>query len=432
MRSIEELVRTISSLPEGDATEIAALAAGRAALEAAIEGQASRGRRPVRWARPTLASLHFVPVLLSCLVVLLIGAAALTLSRHHAPARPTAGAVGSGPLRWSSPRLIDREPQHGASIPLHGVSCPTISLCVAVDERGNVLTSRARSGRFGRWQTAAVDPSTPLEAVSCPSASLCFAVDSAGNLVWSRDPAGDARAWHRTRIDAARTPLSGISCRSASLCVATERDGRVLSSENPTSAGVWSAIRFGSPGGGELTGVSCPSTSMCVVVDVSGNVWSTTRPTGSRKQWHEAVNVTPLTSLYSISCASPSLCVAGDDVGETFSSTNPTDAEHPRALWGTGTGSAWHLTAVSGSRPGQAGNIHLALHAISCVLPSLCVAADIAGHVVSSTNPTGGRRAWRRQDVDGTTSLTGVSCPTAKLCLAVDSAGQMVIGHAAR
>jgi len=325
------------------------------------------------------------------------------------------GPLAAGPLSWSSPRLIDRQAHHGASIPLFGVSCPSVSLCVAVDQDGNVLTAHGRAGSFASWKIARIDDSNLLEAVSCPSASLCFTADNDGNVLWSTKPAGGVHAWHRVRIAAPKETAAGISCRSALFCLVAERGGVVLSSTKPTRVRPWHAVRLNY---GQLEGVSCPSKSLCVAVDFSGNIWSTTDPTGARRAWREVANVpTPLSGLYSISCASVSLCVAGNDLGSVVATTNPTAGRE-----------AWPTFTVD-PPTGSSGSWNT-ITAISCTLPSLCVAVDNAGHAVTSTNPTGGVTAWNAQNVDDTIALRGISCPDTKLCIAVDSAGQVIVGRA--
>ena len=47
---------------------------------------------------------------------------------------------------------------------------------------------------FTAWKEAHVDGSNFLTGVSCPSSSLCVAVDRSGNVVTSTNPAGGAAA----------------------------------------------------------------------------------------------------------------------------------------------------------------------------------------------------------------------------------------------
>ena len=147
----------------------------------------------------------------------------------------SAQAMTLSPLWWRSPALIDPvAPPAGGALP--GVSCPSTSLCVAVDGAGNVIASQDPAGSAAGWSLAHVD-SSPLVALSCPSVSLCVAVDAAGDVVASTNPAGGAAAWTVSSVPGARLPgpgVSGLSCQSASLCVAWPRGGKEACSSRPT------------------------------------------------------------------------------------------------------------------------------------------------------------------------------------------------------
>jgi hypothetical protein len=376
--------------------------------------KSSYGRPKHRVGSGGRAARGFAGAVRRLCLALILGLLAACVLGANAASPLASGAPASAPLSWSSPLLIDRHAHHGASIPISGISSPSASLCVAVDQDGRVLTSSGQAGSFASWKITKIDDSNLLESVSCPSASRCFAADNAGNVMWSTKPAGGIRAWHRTRISASTSAAAGISCPSASFCLVAGRGGLVRSSTHPTGRGLWHFVRLNY---GKLEGVSCPSKSLCVVVDFSGDIWSTTDPTGGRKPWREVANVpTPLSGLYSISCASVSLCVTGNDLGSIVATTNPTAG---REAWPTFTVDP----PVASPGPGNT------ITAISCKLPSLCVAVDSAGHAVTSTNPTGGVNAWQVQEADDTIRLAGVSCPSTKLCAAVDSAGQVIIGR---
>jgi len=99
------------------------------------------------------------------------------------------------------------------------VSCPSVSLCVAVDSAGNVVTSTNPIGGRRAWTVTRVDRRIALNAVSCPSVSLCVAVDGAGNVVTSKRPMGGRRWWRLATVDRVEV-LSGVSCASESQCVA--------------------------------------------------------------------------------------------------------------------------------------------------------------------------------------------------------------------
>ncbi|HUA05585.1 MAG TPA: hypothetical protein VMB27_16885 [Solirubrobacteraceae bacterium] len=54
----------------------------------------------------------------------------------------------------------------------------------------------------------------------------------------------------------------------------------------------------------------------------------------------------------------------------------------------------------------------------SCPSASLCVATDGTPRIVTSTDPTGGRRAWTLGAIGSSGYITGISCPSTSLCVA--------------
>ena len=69
---------------------------------------------------------------------------------------------------WTSPIGIDSGTQ------LNGVSCPTSSFCVAVDNNGQGFTY---TGSATNWARTTIDPNQDeLNSVSCPSTTFCVAV----------------------------------------------------------------------------------------------------------------------------------------------------------------------------------------------------------------------------------------------------------------
>src|ERR1019366_9950291 len=105
-----------------------------------------------------------------------IGVFCTVLLAGAALASPVALAAGS-PLTWSAPERVDHQPPFGYPTPLGGPSCPSSGLCVAVDNRGNLVTSSNPTGGAAAWTVTDVDGSNGLDGVSCPSSGLCVAVD---------------------------------------------------------------------------------------------------------------------------------------------------------------------------------------------------------------------------------------------------------------
>ena len=212
---------------------------------------------------------------------------------------------------------------------LAGVSCPSVSLCVAVDAVGNVIASTNPTGGASTWHAAKVDSKgtvcspdsgcVGLNRASCPSASLCVAADLAGNVLTSNDLTRGATAWTLRRIPQAAysAVLGGLSCSSALLCVALGNYGSSLvASTDPTGgAGAWTSTNFlgrGGSGFGSLAALSCiRRTSLCVVFDESGNILVSDDPVGGRAAW----TVTPVAtgvgflSSVAVACTRGMLCV---------------------------------------------------------------------------------------------------------------------------
>ena len=179
---------------------------------------------------------------------------------------------------------------------LSAVSCPSSSLCVAVDIVGNVVTSSNPTGGSGAWGVAHVDGSSCvvtetgapcyLSSVSCPTVDLCVAVDESGSVVTSTKPTGGAAAWEVTNLNngGLYDPYSlhsGVSCPTSRLCFGVGNDsdarGFEISSTDPTG-GSTAWTRTIHIGGSILNSVSCPSSSLCVAVSYWGDVVTSTTP----------------------------------------------------------------------------------------------------------------------------------------------------------
>jgi hypothetical protein len=315
---------------------------------------------------------------------------------------------------------------------LSGVSCPSVSLCVAVDNAGNVLSTTHPTSGASAWPVAHVDGMHRLAGIACPSGSLCVAVDDVGNVLTSTDPAGGARAWTVTYVDDAsnlsENKFSGVACPTVSLCVAVDVEGNAVTSTDPVGgARAWTVThvddglnydcwKYGGTGPGcqaPLVAVSCPAVSLCVAVDDSENVISSSNPTGGALAWSggalPGAGHPPPDSFYGLSCPSASLCVAVD-FAEYVETWNPSLGGYVRK------------SALVSSN---------AFVGVSCRSDSLCLAFDTAGNLYASSDPAGTASAWTIAYVDRTgadSGVTGVSCPSASSCIAVGAAGNVLLG----
>jgi hypothetical protein len=183
--------------------------------------------------------------------------------------------------------------------PLDAIACPSVSLCVAGDWDGDVVTSTDPTGGSSAWSVAYVDrnaesgltgldPQASIAEVSCPSVSFCAASDPTGEVLTSQDPTGGASAWRLSRatprINAAPEPssLESLGCPSMSFCVGLRSGWNTLRSNSkfsssevaltydPLNGAEWTGVIIGRVG--SLHAISCPTSSLCVAVDGAGNV----------------------------------------------------------------------------------------------------------------------------------------------------------------
>jgi hypothetical protein len=328
-------------------------------------------------------------------------------------------ARADAPLTWTVTNVERVDPSVSVAGEFQGVSCPSVSLCVAVDAAGNIVTSTNPAGGAAAW-TSTPTGTNQLSGVSCaPGTTVCVAVGNdttAGIVVSSTDPTGGAAAWS---IVSPTAPMRRVVCPSLSLCVAGDGQDDLNTSTNPTggpAAWIFTELPYHGAAGG-AGDVSCPSTTFCVTVGVGNSIQTSTNPAGGAGAWDEATLPGGL-DLTGVSCPSITLCVAVDNPnsladGDVVSSTDP-----------AGGSAAWTITPVAP----YPGNV---LTGVSCPSSTFCVASDQNG-VLTSTNPTGGAPAWTVTTLSSsnmlTAEITDVSCPSTTLCVAVDGWGDVVVG----
>jgi hypothetical protein len=272
---------------------------------------------------------------------------------------------------------------------LTSVSCPATTLCVAVDGAGDVVTSQDPTGGGGAWAVSKIDSSATanntdnagsvlLRGVSCPSTSLCVAVDAAGNVLASTNPAGGSTAWTITHADTNRSygcggggltcqpPLVGVSCPSTALCAAVDFSGNVLTTNTPTAPGAWASVSTHPGGLGSLWGISCPAVGFCATVDGAGGQAITFNPGAPGLRVSRSLPG----NAYGIWCQSASLCQA---------------SAQPRG----------GLSSVLGSyNPGAAKSTWIssplgAVNTIACPTPLVCIAGDDQGDIAAGETTRG-------------------------------------------
>ena len=312
---------------------------------------------------------------------------------------------------WSSANSID------GTTALNGVSCPSTSSCVGVDNTGHALTYNGSS-----WSSASdIDGTTPLNAVSCSSTSFCVAVDNTGHALTY-----NGSSWSLASDIDGTTPLNAVSCPSTSFCLAVDNTGHALTYNGSS----WSSASD-IDGTGVLKGVSCPSASFCAAVDFSGNALTYTA--GS---WSSPVNVDPSRMFRSVSCPNASFCVGVDTSGHeltyngsswsaartidagghTITSVSCPTAMSCQAVDKVGNQMSYNGTTWSSAVDIDGSNT---FSSVSCAAAGACVALDASGNALTYK-----AALWSSANsIDGTTPLNGVSCPSTSSCVGVDNTG---------
>jgi hypothetical protein len=352
----------------------------------------SRTRRP-RAGRGVPASSHRGPDSAAILTTVAgrtrgvgVVAVALAASACSAPAG-TAPAGAPTTTVWTEAAQIQPAPP-SEEISDYGVSCPTSSSCIAVDENG-----AAHSWRGGHWSPAEPVPAGgTLTTVSCPTVVHCVAVSSDGNA-----STFDARSWSPGRpIGPAATYR--VSCPTADFCAAVGASGTPGGPKAVTTfdGSSWSTtVSPPNPPasvGDRLSDVSCPTTSSCIAVDLDGSAltydgtsWSPNRGPALR-------------GTTSVSCPTPSFCMAVGQGGySTFS----------RGRWSA-------PSAVPGFQSAFFPDV-------SCASAHSCTVIGLNGE---SSQWRGG--SWSAPVAVFTGEFLGtvaISCATTRFCMAVNSRG---------
>lgn len=161
--------------------------------------------------------------------------------------------------------------------------------------------------------------------------------------------------------------------------------------------------------GAALTGAACPAASLCVVTEPTALLTST-HPFGARPRWRHVAVALPGADAYSgITCASATLCVAWTDSDTIEVSTDP-----------AGGRSAWRAETL----PGE-------VFALACVPGTTeCVASlgdtnGASAAVAVSSDPALGTGGWRARGLGDLKPMTALACPSTTLCVGTTATGTL-------
>ena len=258
---------------------------------------------------------------------------------------------------------------------LTGVSCPTVSYCMAVGKykagAGGVWQTLAETWNGSAWtvnlpSNTSATVSNILSGVSCPSSGFCVAVGAAqtsGTGGATLVDLWNGTTWTLTTgfgVTADGDTLSGVSCASTVDCIAVggamtgsvSGEGLVGSFNGTT----WTAAAVPSAGGSTddtLMGVSCVSTSDCVAVgsENGGGIWSPDSEVWNGTTWSNVVMSrgadTGDNTISAVSCSSASYCAAvGTQVTPGTVTTGTTqELGQSQTLTEAWNGTAWNVVS---------------------------------------------------------------------------------------
>jgi len=318
------------------------------------------------------------------------GASGLSNAATTQPSVASHGSPVPAPVGWSSKVMPARVRL------LDGVSCATVSACVAVG--AGAAGPAVVVGLGGSaWRTGSVRGEISLlldfYSVSCPSTSRCIAASDGGPYLTT--DAG--RTWVLAKLpaDIARNEpaLNAVSCASVSICVAVGDLGIFRSADG---GGTWALLT--SVNAPAERAISC-SGSTCLAVAGQALVSN-----DGGASWQSGVTPTGVSGLVAASCASSSVCVA---VG-----SGSTTAEEGATFTSDG-GRSW---TASSTPP------HGVVDAVACPTANSCFAsgANSAGGSGEVFRTSDGGRSWSSVTPPlGAERLYGIDCVTDRACVAV-------------
>jgi hypothetical protein len=245
----------------------------------------------------------------------------------YSSTNPTGGSAA-----WQT---VDLGGQGGPNTHLYGVSCPTMYFCAAAAGKGKLVTTADPTGDASAWSTATLPQPLELHGISCTSASLCVAVGEDGDkstadgqIVTSTNPL--AGLWTVSRASGSQGAMFGVACPSPTLCVSGNEAGNLAVSVNPTGGPVaWDTYDGG--GSVQITASSCASNSKCVAVDNNGDVLASKNPTGGQQAW-SFTNLIPYASypsdlngnaFWGVSCPTADFCAVSATKGKIVTLDEP-------------------------------------------------------------------------------------------------------------
>jgi photosystem II stability/assembly factor-like uncharacterized protein len=269
----------------------------------------------------------------------------------------------------------------GGSTPqLSGVSCPTPTDCLAVGSNGasvpgsGVAVATTDGGKT--WSPVAAPTALTVMGVTCLTVSNCVALVSDGTLVWSATSANFGQTWQQQgNMPSLFVAGNDLSCTVAGVCLVAgyvptgtgQGEGAMALS---TDGGHTWALASVPNGVGVLRSVVCVTATDCLAAGTTATTVSDVVPAHGElldsadggHTWAPATNQPPVDDVFGVACPSAKVCAM---VGTEWQGTPA-----------VGTG-AVAQSGDSGTtfKMSSSAYVPLTLTALSCPDATLCVAA---------------------------------------------------------
>ncbi|HEX3618248.1 MAG TPA: hypothetical protein VHU61_17010 [Solirubrobacteraceae bacterium] len=341
-------------------------------------------------------------------------------------ALPAVAGATTYSLKWAkSVSLLN--PNDGGGF--DSVACaPSVStgkslFCIAGDVRGDIFATAHPAQGKSQWLRRYIDPKNAITGISCPSATLCVAVDASGRVLHSTTPLGGVASWSKpVSVDSATLTgggaagFSSIDCPTTTFCIAVDNaaNGQVAYTTNPTGpASAWTLTTVGS--GVLLDSVACATPTLCVIAGT--NAYFATDPTGSATSWKATAALSPGSSVIaSLACNTVKLCLGvgygNAGVGLSVGSAAPTTT-------------TWSQGLIGSDPPAQNAEV---VDSVACPKRNFCVAVDGGSNAYTTVTPV--RGAWslaRPLKKNSQSTVSQVAC-NSTICVEVDNRGTVTYG----
>jgi photosystem II stability/assembly factor-like uncharacterized protein len=225
-------------------------------------------------------------------------------------------------------------PASGTGQAVFAMACPSANECLAVTNTasGNATPYVIRTLDGGQtWVRQTVTGATAsLNGISCVSVSVCVAVGSApsssapGSVFVSTnaDNAGGSTWAAQTSGTGNNVSLEWVSCQSGgtTVCMAAANNGQVDVNSDVTGVGTWGMATTGNTNA--LAGIACQSTTQCLAVGTLGTILSTS---DGGNTWTSASNpFAGISTLNGVNCSTsnPNQCYAVGNWGTVLASSD--------------------------------------------------------------------------------------------------------------